>query len=413
MRIKKFVALSLALGLMLAPIVNVTNTFAAKKTEISNVVNNFTWDYFNQMTTTNDNVFYSGYSMAEVMAMSANGGSSSLKKTVAKGLGISNLKSLNNSFVKFNKTLSSDYNTKGRTFKSSNLVMVDKTADAESPLVSSFRKTVKNKYNATVKVYDILNDREGAKSYIKNYVNKATSGFIPDYKSIINNTDKVDMLNAVYFKGDWAEPFSYDGTYDMQFITASGDLIDVPIMCNTSDLYGYYETKDYLGASLPYKLKGSNKVVSMYVITPNCGTCAKMFMRWQSETNTYKEKFINKIKTKSNREVCIYMPKFEISKYYNLEQYFKQFTYGEEYTNILQNRSLSIDRVVQQAKIKVDELGTEAAAVTEMTMKDNAAFGSDKTVKTVKLDKPFIFIIRDDSTGTNLFTGVVNNPAVK
>ena len=391
-------ALILAVG-------SVAPASAATK-DISDVVNTFNWKYFNQLENDGTNQFYSPYGISEVVALASNGGSNAEKKAVQKKTGVSSIAKLNKLYKNFNKSLKTNY-TSGRLFKNSNVVLIDKTAEAAHNLNSNFSKVVKSTYNGTVKIYDIYGDVDGAKSYLKNYVKKATNSFIPNYNSILNKLDVVDIMNVVYFKGDWAEPFDARNTTTMDFVTATGRYLDADMMINTSNIYGYYENKDFVGVSLPYKLKDSNHVVSMDIIIPTCTTCPKMMIRWQKLSNTKKEAFLNKIKTKANRKVCIYLPKFTIDKKYNMTSYITSYTGGSNFNGILNDFDARISNVQHQAKVKVDELGTEAAAVTEMTM-DMTAIADKTVIKVVKCDRPFIFVIRDDKTGTELFTGVVN-----
>ena len=380
-----------------------TNVYAASN--VSKIVNKMGWSYYDKLEATNENQIYSPYSIISAVSVAGNGGNADGKKKLIKKAGVSSLSDLNSRFKSFESTISKNYG-KGRVFKNSNLVLVDKTAQASNNVNSSFKSTVKKSYNGTFKIYDIYGDLSGAKSYVKNYVKKATNGFIPNYNSTISKSDVVDILNAVYFKGDWQEPFSKAASAD--FLTAlDTQQTNVDMMTNKSGIYGYYEDEDFIGVSVPYKYKNNKAVVSMYIIVPTCTTCAKMAYRWQLKSYSEKEAFIKKIKTKSTREVSLTMPKFEVEKKYDLASLVKSYS-GTKFTGMLDGKTLNISSASHQAKIKVDELGTEAAAVTELAF-DATSVADQAEIKRVTLNRPFIYVIRDEATGTNLFVGTVTH----
>ena len=88
----------------------------------------------------------------------------------------------------------------------------------------------------------------------------------------------------------------------------------------------------------------------------------------------------------------------------------RAFTDNAEFFNMVNGQSLKIGNVKHRAKIKVEESGTEAAAVTEVVMVDTAA-AADPTPLVIKYfyaDRPFLFVIEDVDTDVELFAGVVN-----
>ena len=379
------------------------NSSRVQAKDVSSVVNKFNWSYYKTIKDTSENHFYSPYSISEVLAIAINGGNKTLKSTVLKKLGVSKLPTLNKYFRDFDQVVSKLYKS-GRLFKNSNLIMYDRNSGG---LNKSYKGIVKSNYNATVKAWDIAEDVLGAKKYIKNYVSKATNRFIPDYESIIESTDVVDLLNAVYFKGDWEEEFNASNTRKSDFTCSNSNEVSVDMMANTSDVYGYFENSKFKGVSLPYKLKSGNSVVSMYAVIPSDESSVNIQKLWSKESYKNKEKFLKSIKTNSNREVTVYLPKFEVDVKYNLSSFFKDYTGNGIYNKILNKKNLEISQVNHQAKVKVNELGTEAAAITEATMKLTSVFEEKERV-TIKLDRPFVFVIRDEKTGTELFTGVIN-----
>lgn len=109
------------------------------------------------------------------------------------------------------------------------------------------------------------------------------------------------------------------------------------------------------------------------------------------------------------------MPKFELDIENSLVDSLKamgikkSFTGDAEFFNIVNDTSLKIDNAKHRAKIKVDEQGTEAAAVTEITLNETCA-PIDEPPRRIYFiaDKPFLFVIKDIESNVTLFAGVVN-----
>lgn len=139
---------------------------------------------------------------------------------------------------------------------------------------------------------------------------------------------------------------------------------------------------------------------------------------WNAETFEYREKFFDALKNSPafDGEVVVRLPKFESDIENNLVENFKamgmkkSFTDAAEFFNIVKDTPLKIDNVQHRAKVKVDEQGTEAAAVTEVVMVKATAAPNFQPPQRVYFiaNRPFLFVIRDVDSGVILFAGVVN-----
>ena len=112
-------------------------------------------------------------------------------------------------------------------------------------------------------------------------------------------------------------------------------------------------------------------------------------------------------------KVELYLPKFELETSYDLVESFsnlgmsKAFKFSSDFKNIYAG-PLKIDQIKHKAFVKVDEEGTEAAAVTAVGMMTMSA---PPPIPTFRADHPFIFMIRDDETGSILFMGRITDPS--
>ncbi len=113
----------------------------------------------------------------------------------------------------------------------------------------------------------------------------------------------------------------------------------------------------------------------------------------------------------STEEIKINFPKFEIGYNKTLNDVLKELGMGTafadaDFSNINGRKDLQIDEVVHQSFIKVDEVGTEAAAVTAILFEGLSA----PTTPVLIFNRPFVFVIRDNASNSVLFVGKIMNP---
>ena len=144
----------------------------------------------------------------------------------------------------------------------------------------------------------------------------------------------------------------------------------------------------------------------MIIIVPDSG----MFETIEQNLNsTFLNEMINNLET---RDVILRMPKFEYESRFDLTQTLYNmgmqdaFTGLADFSGITGTLDLSIAKVIHQASITLDESGTEAAAATAVIFWENAA----SNLLEITIDRPFIYMIRDNQTGAILFLGRVKNP---
>jgi serpin B len=209
------------------------------------------------------------------------------------------------------------------------------------------------------------------------------------------------LINAIYFKGDWAVKFDAKDTVSAPFYSSDGSL-DNAMMMKRAGKAEYGQGGDYKAVRLPY---GKGKM-SMYCILPDENTSAGDFIssldneKWKTIKSSIAEK----------EEVQLLLPRFKMDYgIKNLNESLTALGMGEAFTDVADfsgiRDNICISRVLHKAVIEVNEEGSEAAAATVVEMRETAAAEPLSFVA----DRPFVFVIADDETGSILFMGKLSN----
>ncbi len=269
-------------------------------------------------------------------------------------------------------------------------------------LQSSFSKINKKYYSA--KIQDAPFNTSTVES-INNWVKEKTHKKIESIISQIDPSDLMYLLNAVYFKGEWTHPFDKKQTKDRNFHTSNSNQ-KVPFMY-TKERFGYAENDSLQIAKLPYG-KGN---FNMYILLPKQQGNITTFAH-SLNSSTFKELSSTIKKT----EIKLYLPKWEASYKATLNKELTTMGMGEafsnhaDFSNIFKNQAAKISEVKHKTYIKVDEEGTEAAAVTSTGMRTTSVRIPPPSIPVMNVNHPFIYLIKEKDSGSILFLGVVNNP---
>jgi serpin B len=211
------------------------------------------------------------------------------------------------------------------------------------------------------------------------------------------------LTNAIYFNAAWMYPFNADATREGAFRLLDGSEVTVPMMA-INESFGYTEGDGYQAVGLPY----DGNELSMIVLLPQVG-----FEVFEGSLDAALATDI--VKGLGSRQVSLKMPKFEFESEFSLKDALAilgmpiAFSDGADFSGMTGNRDLYIGEVLHKAFVSVDEAGTEAAAATAVVMELTAM--PEEPVP-VTIDRPFIFFICDNETGTILFVGRVLNPNI-
>ncbi len=268
--------------------------------------------------------------------------------------------------------------------------------------LQSFFDVNQEYYNAYIKSLDFSSS--DAVPTINNWVAENTNNKITEIIDVIPSEAVMYLINTVYFYGTWQYEFDKSKTQEQSFYLEDGSVIQVDMMQMEADLK-IYNGADYAAVELPY---GQGNFV-MDVILPSYESDVSNFVNslssdaWNALTQGLYE-----------NAVVFKMPKFKFEYEKELITSLQEmgmvdlFTGAADLTGMDSNGGLFVSKVKHKTYIDVDEDGTEAAAVTAVEVNYTAVDPNAPIY--VTLDRPFVFVIREKSTGVILFEGVVKNP---
>ncbi len=269
------------------------------------------------------------------------------------------------------------------------------------PVKQEFIDLNSNYFDASVSELDF--SRESAVQTINEWVNNSTHEKI---SKIIDNIDPSTMMiliNAIYFNCIWEVEFDPEDTYDAPFYNENGTKFGDVDMMKLESTFNVAYSDNFRAIELPYK----NKKFSMFLFLPDEGTQVKDLVReLDGETwNGWLEKF------NSVRDYTIELPRFEFEFDRSLKEDLRvmglEVAFSEEADfSGISEIDLLISDVIHKTYIKLNEKGTEAAAVTAITMDVTSA--GPGTI--LRFDRPFLFAITENSSKSILFMGKVSQP---
>jgi len=266
----------------------------------------------------------------------------------------------------------------------------------------SFLTLVSTSYGAPVQQVDFGGNPAGATSEINQWVSMETQGVIPTLlePGDVGQGTRLVLVNALYFKGSWATAFDPALTAPAPFTLADGTPVQVPTMWGSNlQMSTASVTADLTALELPYK----GGALAMDFLMP-AGPLAEY------EASLAPDTLGATLDSLTSLTDNVTLPKFSFESRVDLVPILKSlgmvdaFGSGADFSGIDGAKDLSVSFVVQEAKIEVDERGTVAAAAT--------ALGADGGTVTpvLRIDHPFLFLIRDTHTGSILFMGRVEDP---
>lgn len=333
------------------------------------------------------NLLLSPLSIFQVLGLTTNGALETTQKEMIKTLEASSLENLNNINLKLIEIIK-QFNT---------TELANGVMSVFEP-IKSFMK-VCDKYEAPVEKLISLKQ-------VNDWCSKKTHGKITKILDDLSPTTVMLLLNAVYFKGDWALPFNPSLTYTGLFGDSKSKQIKVEMMTQVN-YFNYYLDRSVEAIELPYK----NDSMSALIILPYEGADIEYFV------NTLKisEDYINRIiDGMTKTAVKLSMPKFEVEYSSSLKDVLirlgmkEAFTPEADFSGITGGKGLVIDDVIHKTYLKVDEFGSEAAAVTVVVMKNGTSITIPKV--TMNVNRPFVLILKSNLLPTNnnfLFIGKI------
>ena len=368
---------------------------------VVNANNQFAFDLYSELDKNEDgNMFYSPYSISAALAMTYEG---------AKGQTADEMKSVfhfpEENILRPNfAAIYDDINKENKEYelKTGNALWVQK----DYPFLEEYIDGVENYYGGKATMLDFVKEAEKSRQTINSFIEGQTKDKIKDLipTGYLDETTRLVLTNAIYFKGIWEWEFDKTDTREQDFKTTSTNIIKTPIMSmNPEDAkFNYAQTEDLQILELPYK---GNKI-SMLILLPTENLDLIESSLTVEKLNGYKSQM------EETKLDSISLPKFEFDSKYFMKNTLvslgmpKAFSNDADFSGMTGKKDLYISNVIHQAYVGVDEEGTEAAAATAVVMELTAML----PMNVFRADHPFIFIIQEKDTGNILFLGRVVDP---
>jgi serpin B len=272
----------------------------------------------------------------------------------------------------------------------------------EFPFRQAFFDTTKAYFDATVRGLNFT-DKPASLAAINGWASSATNGKIPAVLDDILAQQVMFLINAIYFKGSWRAKFDPALTVPSVFAAVGGASQAVQLM-HRLDTLSYAESATYQAADLPY----GNTAFTMTVLLPKAGSDVETLAAsltpamWQSLTAGFRV-----------QKVDFYLPKLTLKYERKLNDDLRALGMvtpfvpgGADFTQMAPapaGNQLFIDFVKQNTFVDINEEGTEAAAVTTV----GVGVTSMPVYPVMRVDRPYLFVLRERLTGTVLFMGKI------
>lgn len=347
-----------------------------------------------------DNWLVSPFSLQCALGMLSNGANGETREEILYALGLSQY-SQEEVNAYFKKLIEGLYTVNSAiTVKTANSVW----GNAEVPLKDDFQKMNIENYSAMVSQLDFSDP--SAVEQINAWCNQTTEGLIPSILDEVNPTATVYLLNSLYFKARWESEFAPEKTQEGDFNTSSGKVVKADFI-QTQRMAAYVENEWFTSTSLSYQ--NDSYVMRLILPQPEISIDQVLQALSESDGNLWKNVILADINLK--------MPRFTLENKMDLIPALQALGMKKAFTNEADFSSMSdiatyISLVQQATRLKVDEEGSEGAAVTviEGYLSDLMRPLPEEEVDFF-LDRPFLFQIIESSTGTVLFMGQVGLPA--
>lgn len=365
--------------------------------EMAAIGNDFSFKFLQQIDRNEDkDWFVSPVSLQMLLNVILNGAQNATADEIAHTLGFeaSDMQALND----FNRLLLDRFPKLDPATKLviGNAVFVNQIY----PIEKKYKSQVEKYYDAEVKNLDFKNEKATLR-VINGWCSKQTNGLIPSVLNEVNPDMFAYLLNALYFKGAWTYPFKKAWTEERPFYLESGKEKKVWMM-EKERKFEYGENDLCQRIRLPY----GDGAYSMYVLLPKEGhTVTEVLASLDKEA-------WNELRSHmySDTKVNLWLPRFETKYHIKLNDILKDmgmpgsFASGADFKAMSLNADY-LDFVQQDAIIKVDEEGSEAAAVTSAGMMGATAIPEPPKIINFHCDHPFLYMIVERSTGSILFAG--------
>lgn len=383
--------------------------------EINTVVegnNAFALDLYQKLRAQPGNLFFSPFSISSALAMTSAGASGQTESEMTNTLHL-NLppEKLHPAFQALIARIDRIQRWNRIILKCANSLWCQK----DHPFVPGFLKVVHENYSAEARLVDFMHSPGSVADKINDWVNfktdhKISSAIGPD---TLDSTTKMVLGDAIYFKGKWLHQFKEKDTRPEPFHVTTNETVTVPMMHQRGE-FKYVMSEDYAVQMLELPYSGQD--LSMVILMPSPmeymldAEHNDVFDLEQKLTSDNLHAWLTKLDHANPHKTSLGLPRFTTEGSFNLVNELKAlgmtsaFDDRADFSGMDGTTNLFLSDVIHKTFVKVDEAGTEAAAVSLVVVKTK---GMDEKFY---VDRPFIFLIRDNGSGSILFLGRIIDP---
>ena len=387
-----------------------TTVCGQKSSAVVESNNRFAFKLYQELNTSVDNnLFYSPFSISTALAMTYAGARNETALQIVRTMNFPLGTTFNQDYSNLLNKISDSAGNKIVLRIANGL-----WAQRDFRFLDSYFDMIKSKYKSEIKNVDFkdADNREKTRLEINAWVEQKTKNKITDIlgKGVLDTFTRLVLVNAIYFYGDWLNKFEKRATVKEPFYGTGNSPVKATFMRQKMG-FNYFEDTMLKAIEIPYK---DNKA-SMIIFLPNerdgVGNLEKSF--------DYKY-YSGIVESFQKEQVALSLPKFKTTVLSYLAPALAKMgmpdafsTTQADFSGMTGLKNLYISTVIHKAFIDVTEEGTEAAAATTVIMEMTSAPASRENFKVFRADHPFIFVIRDNSTGSILFMGKIMNPTLQ
>ncbi len=377
-------------------------------------VRGLTADLYRKLAAESANLICSPYSVAVALAMTRNGARGETATEMDRVLYAADLADHNAGMNALTRAVESRAGAQKRADGSKATVALDVAnslwGQRDTTWEAEFLAALARHYGAGMHLVDYKSNAEAARTLINRWTADQTHDRIPDLipEDALDEMVRLVLVNAIYLKAPWEEPFERSLTKPRPFRRPDGSVVPVPTMSAALELAGYGSGPGWQAARLPY----AGRDVAMTVVVPDSDD-------FREFAASLEETGVQQILREPQPVpmLNLQLPRFKVRVNLQLNQHLAALgmptafdATRADFTGMTTQERLHISDVFHDAFIAVDEKGTEAAAATAVVM--SVVSGMVGGV-TLNVDRPFLFVVHDIETTTPLFIGHVTDPTAE
>lgn len=363
----------------------------------------FALDLYGHLRKGKGNLFLSPYSISTALAMTYAGAKGDTAKQMSEVLHFTlDQKRLHSTFGYLEAQLNGIQEKGDIELRVANALW----AEEDYPFLNEFLEVVGRSYQAEFRYADFKKAYEVARGEINSWVERQTNEKIKDLikRGILDSLTRLVLVNAIYFRGIWMSQFEKSATQEARFCVSPDTAVNVAMMSQEQE-FNYTENGDLQILELPY----TGEDLSMIILLPKrTDGLARL------EASLTVESLDAWLVRLRKRRVMVYLPRFKTTSQFSLKKVLESmgitnaFRPGvADFSGIDGTENLYVSAVVHKAFVDVNEEGTEAAAATGAVVGVTAMPAGPAVFRA---DHPFLFLIRNDGSGSILFLGRLADP---